>query len=394
MDLASLPPHGQTFTYKQVLFSAGSLDIQLDVYPPTFTPTNHAAKAQIPVVIYFHGGGLCIGNRQIWFPTWLHDRATKAGYAFISADYRLLPASTGHDVIEDVRDVLRFSVSREFNFPESFGSFLVNPDAIAVTGSSAGGLCAYLTAMHCTSPKPKVIVSTYGMAGDLFVNYIKISQYLHVKTKPFLFGIPIQDPRTFTELLHQKDDPTSVSADSKSWQLKPISDAPIILGPEGIPTGPRSLILVLYLQLGIWIDYYTGAHANGGISAALREALDSQSQHALDDLDLDDARVDAIIRKVVPQEHHKLFPSLGASSTDTDVPWPPTFLIHGASDSAVPALESRSMLRRLKRRGVDVQHFEAEGKEHGFDNDPTAEEEFGFAIFDKVGEFLKKHLGA
>ncbi|KAG6810799.1 hypothetical protein H0H92_010277 [Tricholoma furcatifolium] len=387
--LASIPPNSQTFTYKQVPVATGTLDIQLDLYPPAFIPTNHVAKAQIPVVIYFHGGGLCVGNRHAWFPTWLHDRATKAGYAFISADYRLLPASTGHDIIEDVQDVLRFSVSREFSFPESVGSFVVNPDAIAVTGSSAGGLCTYLAAMHCTSPKPKVIVSMYGMAGDIFT-----SHYLHAKTEPFFFGTPILDPRNFAGFLHPNHDPTSASTDSKFWDLQPVSDVPLVFSPEGAPSGPRFGILVLYLQLGIWIDYYTGAHANGGISAALQKALDSQSEQALDDFDLDDARVDAILRKVVPEEHQRLVPSLGASSTDKNVSWPPTFLVHGASDTVVPALESRSMLRRLKRRGVDVQHFEAEGKEHGFDNDPTAEEEFGVAIFDKVGEFLKKHLDA
>ncbi|KAG6825327.1 hypothetical protein H0H92_004059 [Tricholoma furcatifolium] len=386
MNPTNLP---QTFIYKKVPFSTGTLDIQLDVYQPAFVPvSNGAAKTRIPAVIYFHGGGLCFGNRVAWFPIWLHDRATKAGYAFISADYRLLPPSTGHDIIEDVQDVLRFAVSREFSFHETIGSFWVNPDAIAVTGSSAGGTCSYLAAMHCTSPKPKAIVSMYGMAGDLFTPH-----YLHAKTKPFFGGFPLQDPEDSTEYLHPNHDPTSGFTDSKFWSLEPTSDAPLVFSPEGIPLGPRFKILILYLQLGIWIDYYTGAHANGGISAALREALDSQFQFPSDVLELDDARVDALIHNMVPKEHHRLFPNLLASHPDANVSWPPTILIHGTSDSAVPAVDSRSMLRRLKLRGVDVQLFEADGKEHAFDNDPTAEEEFGIEIFDKVGIFLKKHIG-
>ena len=49
-------------------------------------------------------------------------------------------------------------------------TFKIDPDAMAVAGTSAGGLCAYLAAMHCVSPKPKGIVSMYGMGGDFFVS--------------------------------------------------------------------------------------------------------------------------------------------------------------------------------------------------------------------------------
>ena len=48
--------------------------------------------------------------------------------------------------------------------------FKFKADSIAVGGSSGGGLCAYLAAVHCRNPKPVAILSIYGMGGDFFVS--------------------------------------------------------------------------------------------------------------------------------------------------------------------------------------------------------------------------------
>ena len=44
----------------------------LDVYPPSSFLSDLNKAALIPAVIYFHGGGLTVGNRRSWFPAWLH----------------------------------------------------------------------------------------------------------------------------------------------------------------------------------------------------------------------------------------------------------------------------------------------------------------------------------
>ena len=55
-------PEPITLVYKRV----ADLDLALDVYPPTTTgATTH------PALVYFHGGGLTVGDRKSWFPTWL-----------------------------------------------------------------------------------------------------------------------------------------------------------------------------------------------------------------------------------------------------------------------------------------------------------------------------------
>jgi len=55
------------FDYKHV----GGRPIFLDVYLPD---NNDLLAVKRPTIIYFHGGSLTVGNRQSWFPTWLHGK--------------------------------------------------------------------------------------------------------------------------------------------------------------------------------------------------------------------------------------------------------------------------------------------------------------------------------
>ena len=52
-----------TVAYKQV----EDLTLYLDVYPPTVE-----SDGPVPVVVFFHGGGMTVGTRRSWFPIWLH----------------------------------------------------------------------------------------------------------------------------------------------------------------------------------------------------------------------------------------------------------------------------------------------------------------------------------
>jgi len=48
--------------------------ILLDVYLPSSQATQgDAEEALLPFVIYFHAGGLSVGNRKSYFPTWLYS---------------------------------------------------------------------------------------------------------------------------------------------------------------------------------------------------------------------------------------------------------------------------------------------------------------------------------
>ncbi|KAL8281137.1 hypothetical protein RQP46_006495 [Phenoliferia psychrophenolica] len=109
-------------------------------------PSKGDEDHSLPLLVYFHGGGLLVGSRTAWFPHWLLTDALDAGFAFISVDYTLLVPTDGHALIADVKDLFAWIVSDlNQHIAESSGSSqLVNTNRIVACGSSAGGYLAYL----------------------------------------------------------------------------------------------------------------------------------------------------------------------------------------------------------------------------------------------------------
>jgi len=215
---------------------------------------------------------------------------------------------------------------------------------------------AHLAAAHISSPKPKGVLGLYAMGGDFFT-----SHWLQPKTKPFFMGLPVLDPANFKNSLYPF--PEGLPA--------PSSDAPPAVDPAtGHPTEPRMSLSLLSVQLGNWFDYYTGEF-NPSLSGILRDALD--------------ANVPPLsVRDLVPERHRSLFPTIMFNSS-----WPPTLMLHGTADTAVPILSSRRMKLLLTNAGASAELIELEGKEHVFDTQPNGDVEFA-DVYDKVEEFLKK----
>jgi acetyl esterase/lipase len=145
--LAEELPRVQTYVYKRV----GPLDIHADVY--RFTD-----ETMRPAVVWIHGGALIVGNRAgISDP--VRQMATDNGYVLVSIDYRLAPETKLPEIIQDVEDAFRWLRT---DGPNLFG---VDPNRIAVVGSSAGGYLT-LTSGFRVTPRPRVLVSFFGY-GDL-----------------------------------------------------------------------------------------------------------------------------------------------------------------------------------------------------------------------------------
>ena len=141
----------------------------------------------------------------------------------------------------------------------------------------------------------------------------------------------------------------------------------------------------LYLQLGTFLDYYTGSHSPS-LSATLRQQLPT------DPLSPSSGTQSTIqaLRQSVPDAHLRLFPQFKISSA-----LPPTYLIHGSADTAVLVRESQNLLALLQDASVPAKLVIIEGKEHSFDYEPRAEEEFGYpgGLFDQAVHFLEEILG-
>lgn len=137
----------RTFVYKDV----GGLPIELD-----FFQTN-GNKKMTPVIVWIHGGALIAGNRG-GLLEWQKRLYIDAGYSIASIDYRLAPETKLPDIIEDLKDAIKWV---------HLNSSMLSIDSTRtfVVGHSAGGYLALMTGYVLKNP-PKAIVSFYGY-GDI-----------------------------------------------------------------------------------------------------------------------------------------------------------------------------------------------------------------------------------
>ncbi len=123
--------------------------LTLDIYHPE-------SGGQMPVVVWFHSGGLETGNKEI--PHQLREK----GLVVVGVNYRQLPKVTARETIDDAAE----AVAWVFN---NIGSYGGNTRQIVVAGHSAGG---YLSLMLCLDKK---WLGRYGVDADSVMMYAPLS---------------------------------------------------------------------------------------------------------------------------------------------------------------------------------------------------------------------------
>ncbi|PPA93853.1 alpha/beta hydrolase [Brevibacillus laterosporus] len=116
-----------------------------------------ASNTNSPVIVYIHGGGFIFGSRKEILQEQV-KQYNQAGFHVFSIDYRLAPETKLPAIIEDVRDALRWVCDQAPSMLD------IEPSAIAVIGSSAGGYLALLAGSK--ESYVKAVVSFYGY-GDI-----------------------------------------------------------------------------------------------------------------------------------------------------------------------------------------------------------------------------------
>lgn len=135
------------YPYKTV----DQLKIQADVY-------RHEDTVKRPVIVWLHGGALIMGSRG-GVPKQLRDLAEQEGFVLVSLEYRLAPEAKLSEIIEDLKDGLKWV--RQAG-PELFHA---DPSRLVVAGASAGGYLALMSGI-VSDPPPLAIVSYWGF-GDV-----------------------------------------------------------------------------------------------------------------------------------------------------------------------------------------------------------------------------------
>ena len=123
--------------------------LKLDVYHPE-------GATDCPVIVWFHGGGLEGGNKEI--PAQLKEK----DMVVVGVNYRLLPQVTVKDILNDAAE----AVAWVFGHIVDYGG---DPHKIVVAGHSAGG---YISTMLCLD---KSWLGTYGVDADSVMMYAPFS---------------------------------------------------------------------------------------------------------------------------------------------------------------------------------------------------------------------------
>lgn len=112
--------------------TANNTDLKLDLYLP------HNRTAATPALILFHGGGWVGGQKErnvLYLLPYL-----SMGWAVINVEYRLASNSLAPAAVEDCRCALRWAARHA----KEYG---IDPSKFVLTGTSAGGHLALITAM-------------------------------------------------------------------------------------------------------------------------------------------------------------------------------------------------------------------------------------------------------
>lgn len=172
-----------------------------------YTPLMSERRAHAPLVVYFHGGGWCVGDIES-YDGLCRRLASVSGCPVLSIDYRLAPESPFPAATEDALFACSHALINEGTLPSANGLILA--------GDSAGGTLATVTALHWRDAGKRGIK-------ELWLIY-PCTDLISVRPSRQLFADGYMLDRStlqwfFTNYLGDEIDADSASGD---WRLSPI----------------------------------------------------------------------------------------------------------------------------------------------------------------------------
>jgi acetyl esterase len=121
------------------------------LYRPLHSPTQET----LPLLIYFHGGGWCVGDVTS-YDVLCRQLANASGCAVLSVDYRLAPEHPFPAALDDAAFAFEWAVAQA----DLLG---VDPARIALGGDSAGGNLSIVTALSLRGAtiEPRFLLLVY-----------------------------------------------------------------------------------------------------------------------------------------------------------------------------------------------------------------------------------------
>src|ERR1043166_9020195 len=113
---------------------AGDVSLKMDAWIPE-------GKGPFPAVVLVHGGGWNHGDKADNF-RWVFEPLSKAGFAWVSVNYRLAPKYRYPAAIDEVVQSIKYVEAPKHEYK-------VDLKRVALSGESAGGhIVAYIAARY------------------------------------------------------------------------------------------------------------------------------------------------------------------------------------------------------------------------------------------------------
>lgn len=293
-----------------------------------------------PWILWTHGGAYCAGAHYAP-PSWVLPALRGIAVHVITCAYRLGPQAGFEEMVEDCVDAFKWC---RLHLASSLDGN-VDIEAFGVEGDSAGGsLSTLLSSLstllgHVLDPRPGVVVDIYGPVDFLTM-------------PPITLPVPALIPIGFTgtgqypesaliDAVKDRDPKNTIIAAPFTYELANIPEA---------TTQHRWAVDASTFSYSERVRFQTELKTYmGDAKLTMRTAL----------------RLDDYPTKEAQEERAKAWSSLHL--LDRAKGYPPTVVLHGTGDKAVPVEQSQRFAERLKGMGVVVRESYEEGAPHGFD---------------------------
>ena len=231
-----------------------------------YTP---AGAGPFPVVVYFHGGGWVIADKQVYDggPRGLSKQAQAI---VVSVDYRRAPEAKFPAAWDDALAAYKWVAGNA-------ASFNGDPTRLALAGESAGGNLALSTAVAARDAgltKPMHIVAVYpvGQTGNLNTASYQDSETAKPLNKPMIGWF-------VDKLLSKPEDKMDTRLDVANAKLAGLPPVTIINAQIDPLREDGTIVTAALKKAGVKVQHtvYSGvAHEFFGMAAVVKKAADAQ----------------------------------------------------------------------------------------------------------------------
>ncbi|KAK6134081.1 hypothetical protein DH2020_032178 [Rehmannia glutinosa] len=125
------------------------IDTYANIWARVYVPNANQSKHHLPLLVYFHGGGFCVGSASwICYHEFLAKLASKANCVVVSVNYRLAPENPLPAAYDDGVKAVNWVARQVFDKIPQWWTSKCNASNIFLGGDSAGANIAYNVALR------------------------------------------------------------------------------------------------------------------------------------------------------------------------------------------------------------------------------------------------------